>query len=90
MGFQTLTVKYDSIQERIVVIVRVPGVDYALLLTRRFTCGLLSLLARQVQNTPARPKKGWSPESSATLPPPVSSEEENGIDHVCFLSPPIT
>lgn len=51
MGFQTLTVKYDSIQDRIVVIVRVPGADYALLLTRRFTCGLLAMLARQVQQT---------------------------------------
>lgn len=49
MGFQTLTVKYDSLQDRIVVIVRVPAGDYALLLTRRLTFGLLALLARQIQ-----------------------------------------
>ena len=49
MRAQTLTVKYDQVQDRIVVIVRVPGADYALLLTRRFTCGLLTMLVRQVQ-----------------------------------------
>ncbi len=51
MESQTITVNYDSLQDRIVVFVRGAVSSYALQLTRRFTFAMLAALSRQVQNT---------------------------------------
>ncbi len=51
MCSQTVTVKYDSIQDRIAVVVRLPDSAFILHLTRRFTFGLLAALSRQVQKS---------------------------------------
>ena len=51
MKFQSLTVRYEAAEDRIVILGSNPKAEQILLLTRRLTFGLLSALSQQIQQT---------------------------------------
>jgi hypothetical protein len=51
LKFQSLTVRYEAAEDRIVILGSHPKATQILLLTRRLTFGLLNALSKQIQQT---------------------------------------